>query len=268
LIRVSPAKIVDENIMKYYEEHEKAYQQLIDQGYFGWGKKETIEDLLNFSWKSELDQILAPFLPKTSSDRLRVLDLGCGTGPVAFHFAGKSGEASMHANTVLGIDISATAIDAARMIAAEIESPAKFVAGDFLTHAFLPSSFDLIIDSSFLHCIIFDSDRNTCLRRMFELLVPGGLLVIHTMTFDRTVNFGPAYDLDSDGVLWYLSKTSDVHEARAHGDQLATPQRRLLKVDAIKAELVSVGFQELDQNIQAGNGADTPDRMLAVFQKP
>ena len=111
--------------MKYYEEHELAYRQLLAQGYVGWDKKKSIEELLNFSQKDELDRVLLPILKAGQ----KVLDLGCGTGPVTFHLAMKKLD-------VTGIDLSKTAIGKAKAIGALLKLSAEFICEDFLEAVF------------------------------------------------------------------------------------------------------------------------------------
>lgn len=201
--------------MKYYEEHELAYQQLMNEGYVGWGQKKSIEELLDFSQKSELDQFLNSLLKPAH----KILDLGCGSGPIAFHLASQGYE-------VTGIDVSKTAIDLARRLAAELNLRVDFVCGDFLDSSIELDKFSFIIDSSFLHCIVFDEERKSCVRHVYDLLEPDGVFVLHAMVSDDGFDFGDRFLFDDQGVLLYLNDQG-----------VTTPQRRILSSEQVREEI-------------------------------
>lgn len=242
--------------MKYYQQHEHAYTKLFDQGYFGWGYKKSIKDLLAFSQRFELGCILE----RIEGYGKKILDLGCGTGPTTFYLAAKSAD-------VTGIDISKTAIEKARVLGAEMDSQAKFICGDFLEASFHPGSFSTIVDSSFLHCIVFDQDRIACLSRIYELLEPGGSFILHTMISDRPFDFGPRFHFDEQGILWYLSANSEVVESKPYKNGYATPQRRVLSSDAIRKELLGIGLVEMESKILTNDVSDGADVLFGSYQK-
>ena len=72
--------------MKYYEGHEVAYRKLFSQDYLSWNQEQTLDGLLNFPYRQELDLILDRHLKNRVG---KALDLGCGTGRVSFYLAQK-----------------------------------------------------------------------------------------------------------------------------------------------------------------------------------
>lgn len=93
------------------------------------------------------------------------LDVGCGEGMLARRLAGL-------VPRVVGIDRDLTSIEGARATAGS--DGIEFVLGDFLTHPFEPRSFDFIASVATLHHL----DAARALRRMSELLRPGGTLAV------------------------------------------------------------------------------------------
>ncbi|HEX5901343.1 MAG TPA: class I SAM-dependent methyltransferase [Solirubrobacteraceae bacterium] len=93
----------------------------------------------------------------------RSLDVGCGEGMLAR-------ELRQVVPHVTGIDRDAASIGLARRQDEDIE----FILGDFMTHPFQPASFDHIASIAVLHHM----DAAAALKRMRELLAPGGTLAI------------------------------------------------------------------------------------------
>ena len=91
------------------------------------------------------------------------LDVGCGEGSLCRALR----ERVPH---VVGIDVDANSIAVARSVGGDIE----YVQGDFLTQAFPPDTFDLVISVASLHHM----DIDAALDRARELLRLGGVLVI------------------------------------------------------------------------------------------
>ena len=102
-------------------------------------------------------------LEKMPKHCLRVLDVGCGEGMLVR-------DLSAPRRRVTGIDVDAASIASAR----EQEPSAEYFCADFLTHPFRETSFDAVVSVAALHHM----DPETALRRMSELLRPGGSLVV------------------------------------------------------------------------------------------
>ncbi len=100
----------------------------------------------------------------------RFLDAGCGTGETALGVA-----MALSSATVVGVDLSAPAIESAKTRAAEMGlANATFQQGD-LAMALLPGPFDLILLSGVLHHI---EDPAPILRRLRDLLTDDGRIII------------------------------------------------------------------------------------------
>jgi phosphoethanolamine N-methyltransferase len=99
-----------------------------------------------------------------------VLDVGSGIGGAAFHLAQKYGA------KVTGIDLAEEMVSIALARAAErgLTESVKFVLGDVLETSFA-EPFDIVWSrDAFMHI----PDKPRLFRRLYELLVPGGRLVI------------------------------------------------------------------------------------------
>ncbi len=121
---------------------------------------------------------------------MRVLDVGSGTGAVAFHAAemvGPSGE-------VVGTDLAAAAVAAAsKGAAARAYSNVSFHQGDPAEMSF-DRPFDAIVGR---YVLLFQADPGETLRRLAKHLKPGGIIVFHEpdWSFVRSDPLAPAYDL-------------------------------------------------------------------------
>lgn len=104
----------------------------------------------------------------------KVLDLGCGTGKLAFPYAsvvGKSG-------TVIGTDLAVDSVNKlnahAREIGAEHVSAIVLAHADVVTH-FASQRFDLIVSS---YAIYYASDTPGLIASLHALLKPGGRVFV------------------------------------------------------------------------------------------
>jgi ubiquinone/menaquinone biosynthesis C-methylase UbiE len=101
----------------------------------------------------------------------RVLEVGCGTGTTALHLA-------PHAAQIVASDLSPGMIDIARAKAeaAGIEN-VSFLTGTLDDLDVDPRSFDVVMAFNVIHLL---ADIPGALRRLHNLLTPGGLLVSKT----------------------------------------------------------------------------------------
>jgi ubiquinone/menaquinone biosynthesis C-methylase UbiE len=76
-----------------------------------------------------------------SESRLRLLDVGCGTGSTTLAMARRLGAAS----SCVGVDISEPMLEVARTRAEREGSSATFISADAQTYAFEPASFDRVV---------------------------------------------------------------------------------------------------------------------------
>lgn len=100
----------------------------------------------------------------------RIVDIGCGYGDVAI------GLAKVGARKVLGVDLDPARVECARRNAhaAGVSQLASFECMDFVRGPLLESEFDHVISiASFEHIL----DLKGCLRRIYDILAPGGSLM-------------------------------------------------------------------------------------------
>ncbi len=111
-----------------------------------------------------------------------VLDAGCGTGENALHLASQG-------LPVLGVDVAATALAAAREKARDRGVDVEFVAADALEPARLGRAFDTVLDCGLFHT--FDGEeRARYVAGLASVTVPGGTL--HLLCFsDDGAGTGP-----------------------------------------------------------------------------
>ena len=128
---------------------------------------------------------------------LNVLDLGCGTGRNANYLA-------QLGNTVMGIDISKTAIALAKNRAGEmkIDSQTNYIVGDIgADYPFPDEYFDLILDITSSNSLN-DKERNNYIKEIYRVLKKGGYLFVRGLRKDGDknaknllkLNPGPEYD--------------------------------------------------------------------------
>ena len=103
---------------------------------------------------------------------MRVLDVGSGTGMVAFlaaELVGPTGE-------VIGTDLAPAAIAAARQAAAERALVTSRSGKEILRRWCLNGPFDAIVGR---YVLMFQADASRLLRQLARHLRPGGVIVFH-----------------------------------------------------------------------------------------
>jgi len=103
----------------------------------------------------------------------RVLDIGCGTGTQAIAAL----QRVRPGGTVVGVDISARMLDAARRKAARRGLDIAFHRADAAALPFGDGAFDVVTITTVLH-MVPESRRKECLREARRVLVPGGRLLL------------------------------------------------------------------------------------------
>ncbi len=123
----------------------------------------------------------------------RVLDYGCGYGPLAFHLAQEEGA------TVTGVDIDQARIDFARR---KLSSEYPDLAGSVefkLPEEVNGGQFDIVVSKdSFQH---YD-DPESVLSQIMQLTAPGGLIAI---------GFGPLWKSPYGGAINFMTKLPWAH---------------------------------------------------------
>ena len=124
--------------------------------------------------RSKMVQIALELLPFPKTAALRGIDLGIGTGYFTERFLNRFPN-----SRVLGIDGAQAMIELAKARLMSLASRVQFVIGDFRKLQELASgagTIDVVFSSYALHHLS-RPDKETVLRRVVELLVPGGWFV-------------------------------------------------------------------------------------------
>jgi len=169
------------------EFYAKIYDKIID----GAVREET-EVALTLGWaKSSRPEV----------GTIQVLDVGCGTGGVVEHYK-KAG-----VGKVVGLDISDAMVAAARkrvpkgdFRVGDIEQIGKFAAGEF----------NLV--SLYYFTYYYLRDTSMMFRNAFQILQPGGCLVIHLVNRDK---FDPILEAASPFVAFSVQKYSKERVTRS-----------------------------------------------------
>jgi ubiquinone/menaquinone biosynthesis C-methylase UbiE len=114
----------------------------------------------------------------------RVLDAGCGTGEQVM-LAAEHGAAE-----ATGVDLSPTAIKAARAKAAQRGIAARFEVGDALKLDVPDASVDVAIDSGLFH-VFSDEERPRYVASIGRVLKPGGHVYLMCFSDRQPGDMGP-----------------------------------------------------------------------------
>ncbi len=227
--------------MRYYHDHELTYLNWQRDGRAEWGGQTSRDEFLQFAARPFLLHFLQEHVPQGS----RVLELGCGSGAVAI-FCAEQGYESW------GIDIAPTAIAIADRLARTVGVMVRFVCEDVVTLDAKWPRFDLMIDSSCLHCLVFDDERSLALRTWREHLEPEGHLIVQSALASADIEVGQHHHLDREGVLWYRAHSTNLTESRVVNGAFWVPQRRLRTQVQLESELHQAGFEVLTATTLVG----------------
>ena len=164
------------------------------------------------AYEAKLAHTQTFFTPQT-----RLFEFGCGTGTTALHHAPKVAE-------VLATDLSAEMITIAREKLSETDlTNLRFEQWNIDTDEIPEGGFDVAMAHSILHLV---ADRETALRKVHQLLKPGGVFVSSTVCLGHKAwLFGPLL-----GAMRLIGKA---------------PPVSLLKRDKLAAEITAAGFEIL-----------------------
>ncbi|MBO4568896.1 MAG: bifunctional demethylmenaquinone methyltransferase/2-methoxy-6-polyprenyl-1,4-benzoquinol methylase UbiE [Candidatus Methanomethylophilaceae archaeon] len=162
------------------------------------GKEEYIKDVFTeiADYYDEMNDIMSmgmvqgwhKFMMKKAGDisGKRCLDVGTGTGEIAFHVARTAGAGS----TVVGVDITPKMLEMAEKKEKEMDLPVKidWRVGDALDLDFEDGSFDLVTSGYMLRNV---TDILKAVSEMHRVLAPGGKVVVAELSKpkNRVVRF-------------------------------------------------------------------------------
>jgi 2-polyprenyl-3-methyl-5-hydroxy-6-metoxy-1,4-benzoquinol methylase len=243
----------------YYHAHELAYQQIKSNGYLGWGNAKNLSDLGDIKTIEYLNQKIKKYFHKAANNT--ALDLGCGTGTTAFTLA-------KHGFVTTGIDISTTAIDLGKDLARQQNLEIQFIVGDILDLSALGQKFDLIYDSHFLHCVVFDEDRRKVFTGVKSALKSGGIFILDTMVMPNEetdpTNKLDTLRFDQDFILWHKVNPSIGKGILQIGGQHWCAQRRIYPIERVLDEVANAGFKTIEQ--QVDEQENQPSMLRLVLQ--
>ncbi|MBE9136956.1 class I SAM-dependent methyltransferase [Nodosilinea sp. LEGE 07088] len=223
-----------------YIAHDRIYQQLKAKGAFGWTSESDQTEVVQ-------PRILQAIACLALAPGSRILDLGCGTGDIAVWLA-NSGYAAY------GIDIAPSAIAWAKEKAQAQQSQVQFTVGSVLDLAvYEDDSFDLVVDSRCLHCII-GPDRAHTLANIYRVLKPSGGFLIQSMC-GEVMEDSP------------MRPTFDPNSCCTMNDQgIAT--RYIGSASVILEELTTAGFSIDNWHVVPREGPHDQDDLVALAVKP
>lgn len=243
--------------MKYYQMHEQVYKGLKDSGFISWDKERDLDKI----WQHQINQSLKHFLARQSLQLkdLNVLDLGTGAGTCAL-FCAKEGA------KCVGVDISKTAIEMARANNQFLKLDAEFLEEDIINLK-LDKKFDLITDSSLLHCLVGQEDRTKFYEVVKTHLSEKGMCFIHTMTASEDMGSLLGNDYTHlEGEVLYSLGIKDIKNGRSlFNGKSYFPHRTLLRLDNLLLEIASADFEVLCSSVISSKGE--PDNFIALISR-
>jgi SAM-dependent methyltransferase len=243
--------------MTYYELHDIWYQDLVDKGYVSWDRDRDLDSINDQSISKALKFFINEHSIETTDKSS--IDLGCGTGNVAFILNDLGFEAS-------GIDISNVAITQANKNAAELNKNIKFAVGDLLEDKPI-QKYDFISDSSCLHCIVFDEERAAFYKYVRESLKSSdSSFFLHTMisSNDMSDMTNKPYLFLDGSYLWSTGKAEwDIKWYELDGKKVF-PHRRILSKEELINEVESHGLRIIEYKIN--NVEKSADTFIALLK--
>lgn len=221
-------------MLKVYTLHENEYRRMKAAGIESWEQRNSESAINEQQERFWLDAMVQPWFPAKG----KVLEIGCGTGPILRWFAGKGYRGD-------GLDVSSTAIAMAKELAKG--SPTKFKQGDICTldTAKWPK-YDLCIDGNCLHCLTHPDDRKAMLTNARRMLKDHGILLIMTMCAPIDINgYRRLYpnQIFKDGLVYVPANFSEPCEGEMMlGGKKVMPTRCIAPWKRILREIADAGF--------------------------
>jgi SAM-dependent methyltransferase len=170
-------------------------------------------------WHSEIrtqGQALHTLLMSLRTSLIDIADVACGIGTQMIGLA-------RYGHRVIGLDISARAVQRARRECASANVSARLAVADMRTLPLADSCVDAVVcaDNALPH-LVTDSDVRTALAEMVRILRPNGIVLVTTRDYDRIVADPPSSTLPQVYVsrddriisfqLWAWREGTDIYD--------------------------------------------------------
>ena len=220
--------------MKYYESHEDCYRRIKKSNVSSWDEfKDASDSFDDFCLKEYLVTVLDRIKPLPNE---RVLDVGCGTGPVSCFLA-------QQGYNVDGIDVSRTAIEIAQKNSEDRGLDIHFSVDDICFIAETMSDiYDIVIDTHCMHCITYDTDRHAALTNIFRLLTKGGYFIMETMSIEDISKWPHNGRIDEQGIVWHEVEEDYPYDKVMFKNKFWICTRRIMTPSDLEDELRQAGF--------------------------
>ena len=222
---------------KSYEAHEIVYRGMKKKGIKSWSRRTYHYSICPPDKRFLEDVLIQSWAPK----KTRAIELGCGTGTISRWLAKKG-------FNVTGVDISKTAIQMAKAQSKGLKI--KYINNDFCqidTKSL--GKYDLCVDGQFLHCITDKKDRKTVLRKIRQILNPGGIFVVMSMCSPvNHKNFAKTYTYQKilgDVIYIEAEKYGKFQGLRTIQGKKYIPTRYIAHWKVILSELKKAGFSPM-----------------------
>ncbi len=246
--------------MKYYESHEDGYRRIKENNLSSWDEFcEQSGTFENFYMKEYLVTVLDRIQPVSNA---KVLDIGCGTGPVSCFLA-------QQGYNVDGFDISRTAIEIARTKAEDLGLDIHYSVDD-ICHISITGSdiYDIVIDTHCMHCITYDSDRHAALTNIFRLLKKGGYFIVETMSIEDPSLWPLNGRIDKQGIVWREVNEDYPYEKVRFEDKYWICTRRIMSPSDLEDELIQAGLLIEHSEIHEDEESEHMTDFRAICRKP
>ena len=246
--------------MKYYENHEDAYRKIKKNNLSSWDEfTDQSETFENFCMKEYLITVLDRIKPVSNA---RILDVGCGTGPVSC-FLAKQGY------SVDGFDISQTAIEIARSKAKDLGLDIHYSVDDICRISTIEFGvYDIVIDTHCMHCITYDPDRRAALTNVLKFLKKGGYYIEETMSIEDPSLWSQTGRIDEQGIVWHDVKEDYPYDTVKYEDKYWICTRRIMNPSELENELKQTGFVLEHIEIHEDDEIDYMADFRAICRKP
>jgi SAM-dependent methyltransferase len=198
----------------------------------------------------QIDQAVAWIESRVGFAGKSVCDLGCGPGLYAQRFSAQGAR-------VVGVDFSAHSLDYAR---AQSGDEITYVEADYLLDD-LPLGFDLVTLIYTDLCVLSPAQRHTLLSRMWQMLNPGGQIVIDVVGMAGFTDKQESIVIEQQMMhgFWSAGDYVGVLQSLVYEDEALTLDRYLIAephrtwqifnwfqhftIEGVTAELLAAGFE-------------------------